>query len=80
MDVYVTLESGLYLYNSTACRLKQVHNWDISALTGTQDFPATAPVNLVYVADLARRGLKEGQQATDTDQRKHSACYMLTVA
>lgn len=68
MDVYVTLRSGLYLYDAAACRLKQVHNRDIRALTGTQDFAATAPVNLVFVADLAKRGLREGQQVTDTDQ------------
>jgi len=68
MDVYVTMKSGLYLYDAKANMLKQVHNRDIRTLTGTQDFPAKAPVNLVYVADLARRGLKEGQQVTDTDQ------------
>ncbi len=68
MDVFVALKSGLYLYDAAACSLKQVHGRDIRALTGTQDFPATAPVNLVYVADLAKRGLKEGQQVTDTDQ------------
>ena len=67
MDVYVTLKTGLYLYDAGNNKLKQIHNRDIRALTGTQDFPATAPVNLVYVADLAKRGLKEGQQITDTD-------------
>lgn len=68
MDVYVAMKRGLYLYDAAAITLKQVHGRDIRALTGTQDFPATAPVNLVYVADLAKRGLKEGQQVTDTDQ------------
>ncbi len=68
MDVYVTLKSGLYIYNAAGNTLKQVHDRDIRALTGTQDFPATAPVNLIYVADLTKRGLKEGQQVTDTDQ------------
>lgn len=67
MDVYVTLKSGLYLYDAHGNKLKQVHGRDIRALTGTQDFPATAPVNLVYVADLAKRGVKEGQPVTDTD-------------
>ncbi len=67
MDVYVALKTGLFLYDAGNNKLKQVHNRDIRALTGTQDFPATAPVNLVYVADLAKRGLKEGQQITDTD-------------
>lgn len=67
MDVYVTLRNGLYLYDAKGNMLKKIHDRDIRAFTGTQDFPATAPVNLVYVADLARRGLKEGHQVTDTD-------------
>lgn len=68
MDVYLAMKSGLYLYDAAGNVLKQVHGRDIRALTGTQDFPATAPVNLIYVADLEKRGLKEGQQITDTDQ------------
>jgi nitroreductase len=68
MDVYVAMKSGLYLYDAAGTMLKQVHGRDIRALSGIQDFPATAPVNLVYVADLAKRGLKEGQLVTDTDQ------------
>jgi nitroreductase len=67
MDVYVTLKSGLYLYDAGAQILKQIHDRDIRALTGTQDFPAAAPVNLVYVADLTKRGLSEEQAITDTD-------------
>ena len=67
MDVYVTLKSGLYLYDAKGNVLIQIHDRDIRDLTGTQDFPATAPVNLVYVADLAKRGLQEGQLVTDTD-------------
>lgn len=67
MDVYVTLMSGLYLYDASSNVLKQIHDRDIRALTGTQPFPATAPVNLVYVADLSKRGLQEGRQVTDTD-------------
>jgi nitroreductase len=67
MDVYVSLKSGLYLYDAEANILRQIHNRDIRALTGVQDFVGTAPVNLVYVADLAKRGLKEGQQITDTN-------------
>lgn len=67
MDVYVTLKSGLYLYDAGGNALKQIHDKDIRALTGTQDFPALAPVNLVYVADLTKRGLREDQAITDTD-------------
>jgi len=43
MDVYVTLKSGLYLYDTGGNALKQIHDRDIRALTGTQDFPALAP-------------------------------------
>ncbi|TFG43293.1 MAG: SagB/ThcOx family dehydrogenase [Bacteroidia bacterium] len=67
MEVYVALKSGLYLYDAGGNALKQIHDRDIRALTGTQDFPAMAPLNLIYVADLTKRGLKEGQQITDTD-------------
>ena len=67
MDVYVTLETGLYLYDASKNILQQIHNKDIRALTGTQDFPATAPVNLVYVSDMTKRGKKEGDTITDTD-------------
>ncbi len=67
MDVYVTLKSGLYLYDARGNTLKQIHDRDIRALTGTQDFPALTPVNLVYVADLTKRGLREDQAITDTD-------------
>ncbi len=67
MDVYVTLKTGLYLYDAQKNILRQIHNRDIRALTGTQDFPATAPVNLVYVSDMSKRGIKEGQEIKDSD-------------
>ena len=67
MDVYVALRSGLYLYDAGKNIMKQIHGRDIRALTGTQDFPASAPVNLVYVSDMAKRGIKEGQEIKDSD-------------
>jgi nitroreductase len=67
IDVYVTVSTGLYLYDAETNNLKQVHNKDIRALTGTQDFVAEAPVNLVYVADLSKMGKKEGDEIKDSD-------------
>lgn len=67
MDVYVTMKTGLYLYDAQKNILKQIHNRDIRTLTGTQDFPASAPVNLVYVSDMTKRGIKEGQVIKDAD-------------
>ncbi len=67
IDVYVSMASGLYLYDAEANILKQIHNRDIRKDCGTQSFVAEAPVNLVYVADLIRCGKKEGDQIKDSD-------------
>jgi len=54
IDVYVTMAGGAYRYDPPTHTLKRVAAGDIRHLTGVQDFVATAPVNLVYVADLDR--------------------------
>ena len=54
MDVYVTTAEGAYRYDPPTHTLRRVVAGDIRHLTGVQDFVATAPVNLVYVADLDR--------------------------
>ena len=43
---------GLFLYEAKPHALKQVKPGDLRALTGTQSYAATAPVNLVYVARM----------------------------
>lgn len=67
IDVYVVLPGGLYLYDAPAHVLKQIHNKDIRSLCGTQDFVATAPLNLVYVADMGKLGKKEGDEIKESD-------------
>jgi nitroreductase len=67
IDVYVAIRSGLYIYDAENHILRQVHNRDIRSFTGTQDFVATAPVNLVYVADMGKLGKNEGDEIRDTD-------------
>ena len=67
IDVYVTLRSGLYLYDPSGNLLKQIHGRDIRAITGTQDFVGQAPLNLIYVADMAKLGKKEGDQIAGQD-------------
>ena len=54
IDVYVTRADGVFVYEPNAQALHKVLDRDVRALTGRQDFPATAPLNLVYVADLRR--------------------------
>ncbi|OFY64639.1 MAG: hypothetical protein A2V64_13315 [Bacteroidetes bacterium RBG_13_43_22] len=67
IDVYAALKSGLYLYDADKHILKQIHNRDIRSLTGTQDFVGTAALNLIYVADMAKFGKKEGDEIKDSE-------------
>jgi nitroreductase len=54
IDVYVTLSSGLFLYDAKFNVLRQIHNKDIRALTGQQDFVKNAAANIVFVANYSR--------------------------
>jgi SagB-type dehydrogenase family enzyme len=54
IDVYVVMAEGAYRYDSPTHTLKRVVSGDLRKLTGVQDFVATAPLNLVYVADRDR--------------------------
>lgn len=53
-DIYVATADGLYVYDARANLLKPVLREDVRALTGTQAFVKDAPVDLVYVVDLAK--------------------------
>ena len=67
IDIYVSLPSGLYLYDAESNMLKQINNKDLRKLTGTQPFVAEAALNLIYVADMGKLGKKEGDEIKDTD-------------
>lgn len=54
IDVYVATVEGMYRYDAKAHALQLIVARDVRALTGVQDFVATAPLNLVYVASLDR--------------------------
>jgi SagB-type dehydrogenase family enzyme len=54
IDIFAVLPEGAYRYDATAHRLMLVKAEDLRNATGMQDFVATAPLNLVYVADVAR--------------------------
>ena len=56
MDIYVAMADGLHLYDAKAHALKQVLAEDLRGATGSQPFVAEAPVDLVYVSDLAKTG------------------------
>jgi nitroreductase len=67
IDIYVALQSGVYLYDKETHTLKFIKNKDIRSMTGTQSFVGNAAVNLVFVADLAKTGKSEGATITDSD-------------
>ena len=50
IDVYAALADGVWLYHPKQHRLEQRLDADIRGQTGTQDFVASAPLNLIYVA------------------------------
>ena len=54
VDVYVVLPEGAYRYDAKANALRGIVRGDLRKSTGTQPFVATAPLNLVYVADPTR--------------------------
>ncbi len=56
VDVYVVLSEGAYRYDPKAHALDPISTADLRAATGTQDFAASASVNLIYVADLTKVG------------------------
>lgn len=66
IDVYVAMEKGLFIYDAAESALRLVSPVDLRASTGVQPFCATAPVDLVYVADFSRtdpggRGMTEDE-------------------
>src|SRR6056297_923728 len=56
MEVYMSMADGLFLYLPEKHALKKIHNKDIRATTGGQDFVDDAPVNLIFVADYRKAG------------------------
>ena len=50
IDVYAVMADGVWLYDPKQHALRPHQETDIRAQTGLQDFVATAPLNLVYVA------------------------------
>lgn len=51
--VYAVFAEGTYLYDAKAHALTRVAEGDLRKLSGAQDFVFSAPLNLLYVADLS---------------------------
>jgi nitroreductase len=64
MDVYAAMADGVWLYEPKTHALIPHMQADIRAQTGTQDFVASAPLNLIYVAHGER------MQDVDAEDRR----------
>ncbi len=60
IDIYVATAEGLFVYDPKGNKLDPVLADDVRGSTGLQPFVKDAPVNLVYVADLAKTGKGSG--------------------
>jgi len=54
IDIYVATADGVYLYDAKANQLQPILAGDLRAKTGGQDYVKSAPVALLFVADLSR--------------------------
>ncbi len=54
IEIYVVMQEGAYRYDAPSHCLHPVVSGDLRGQSGLQDFVATAPINLVYVADQKR--------------------------
>jgi SagB-type dehydrogenase family enzyme len=65
IEIYVLLKQGAYVYDALNHKLNQVTPGDLRGQAADQRF-ADAPVQLLYVADLAKRGenTEEGKLRT----------------
>jgi len=74
IDIYAAMLDGVWLYDPKAHALMPHSKDDLRALSGTQDFVAAAPLNLVYVA--------HGERMTDVSPEERrlfasaDACFI----
>lgn len=53
-DIYIIKQEGWYVYDAKEHALLKMGTEDLREYAGTQDFVQTAPVNLVFVADMEK--------------------------
>ncbi len=64
IDLFLATSDGVYLYDAKTNALKRVMDGDVRKATGVQGFVATAPLNLVYVADMKKVGASSSDDPT----------------
>lgn len=54
IDIYAVMKDGVYLYDAPKHELTLIASGDQTLAAGTQPYVASAPLNLIYVSDLAK--------------------------
>lgn len=65
IDVWVAKKDGFFLYDPKDHALIRKGDADIRALTGTQSYVPTAPLDLIYVADMGKVAGKTEDEKTN---------------
>jgi len=66
VDVWVAKKDGFFLYDSKEHALIKKGSEDIRAMTGTQSYVPSAPLDLVYVADMSKAAGKTEEEKSNT--------------
>jgi SagB-type dehydrogenase family enzyme len=74
VDIYIAIQDGLFMYNAEKHQLEQLSGEDIRKNTGIQEFVATAPVNLIFVADYAK--MAKAEESTKESYSMADAAYI----
>jgi len=75
IDIYVAREDGLFRFQPETHSLTLIMAKDLRALTGRQPFLATAPIDLIYVADLTRLAVhKPSGGMSENDGPSYAFC------
>jgi hypothetical protein len=74
---YAVLAQGIYLYDAPTHTLTRVAEGDNRRVAGMQDFVYTAPLNIVYIADLAAY---EGNYSSRPEADQLRICGMDAMA
>ncbi len=69
MDLYVVRADGLFRYDAKGHHLQPLRGEDLRALAGRQAYVQEAPVNLIYVSDLAK------MKAAPADREGYAAAH-----
>lgn len=70
MEIYVVLKNGSFLFDAVEHSLIPISDKDIRSLAGSQPFVASAPLNLVFVADYSK--MKSGNDSKSLYAAAHS--------